>query len=425
VPFPPRIARFFAVFFFLTTVGLAVALALTLNYLYEQSAVEVPPPPGPPVPAVRSGPVSPLLVRYQLEVPGRGEIFPALFSDNVSDYWPVAILTIANSSDQPVTQQISAEVLGWSARSDSLVIIAPRETRKLRITPELLPRAYDNNELRRATLRVEVSTAGIGRVFSQTRPVFLHGASDFYWGNRFSNAQFVARWVTPHDAAVLRLVADARRYLPNGRFAGYSDLSKSRRTPDRTVRNQARALFEALRRSGISYVSSIFTFGSLPELSQRIRFPRETLFLNTANCIDVSVAFASAVENVGLAPVVVIVPGHAFAGVRAAPDSSEILYVDLTVLPRGTFEQAITRAQQWLKRTAANEVLTVDIAAVRSLGIYPLPTSGVQSAIAETTAPQVTEAAPVASSTRKRTPSSATQGSNGRQAADARSSQNR
>lgn len=419
MPASHRAAGFFAVFFFLTTVGLSIALGVAVNYIYEQSAVEVPPPPGPPVPAARSGPVSPLLVRYQLEVPGRGEIFPALFSGNANDYWPVAVLTVANSSDQPVTQQVSAEVLGWSAHSDSLLIVAPRETRKVRITPELLPRAYDNSELRRASLRVEVSTAGIGRVFSQTRPVFLHSATDFYWGNRFSNAQFIARWVTPHDGTVLRLVATARRYLPNGRFAGYSDVGKAKRTPDRSVRNQARAVFEALRRSGISYVSSIFTFGSLPELSQRIRLPRETLFLNTANCIDVSVALASALENVGLAPVIVIVPGHAFAGVRTAPDSSEILYLDLTVLPRGTFEQAITRAQTWMKKTAPNEVLTVDVAAVRSLGIYPLPTSGLQSAAMdlEPALPAPAGAPPVASSISKPSTAASSRQESGRAAA--------
>jgi hypothetical protein len=303
-----------------------------------------------------------------------------------------------------VTQQVSSEVLGWSARSDSLFIMAPRETRKVRIIPELLPRAYDNSELRRATLRVEVNTTGIGRVFSQTRPVFLHSASDFYWGDRFSNAQFIARWVTPHDPTVLQLVATARRYLPNGRFAGYNDLPKAKRTRDRSVPNQARAVFEALRRSGISYVSSIFTFGSLPELSQRIRLPRETLFLNTANCIDVSVAFASATENVGLAPVIVIVPGHAFAGVRTAPNSSEILYVDLTVLPRGTFEQAVARAQTWLKKSEAAKVLTVDVAAVRSLGIYPLPTPGGLQAItsvSQLTPTKGTETVPVTSSITK------------------------
>ncbi len=50
--------------------------------------------------------------------------------------------------------------------------------------------------------------------------------------------------------------------------------------------------------------------------AQPIRLPHETLALASANCMDVSVAFASAAENIGLQPLVVIVPGHALAGVR-------------------------------------------------------------------------------------------------------------
>jgi len=98
-----------------------------------------------------------------------------------------------------------------------------------------------------------------------------------------------------------------------------------------------------LRQSGIGYVSSIFTFGNFVGQAQRIRFPRETLSLNAANCIDVSVVFASTMENLGMKPVIVILPGHAITGVRLGPDSSDILYLDLTVLPNGTFEQAIAR----------------------------------------------------------------------------------
>jgi len=72
-------------------------------------------------------------------------------------------------------------------------------------------------------------------------------------------------------------------------------------------------------------------------------------------------------------PVIVIVPGHAFTGVRLGPNSQDILYLDLTVLPRGTFAAAESRAQAWLKRTPQSEVLTVDIGAARALGIYPMP----------------------------------------------------
>jgi hypothetical protein len=88
------------------------------------------------------------------------------------------------------------------------------------------------------------------------------------------------------------------------------------------------------------------------------------------------VAYASALENLGMKPIIVIVPGHAFVGVRLGPNSSDFLYLDLTVLPRGTFAAAVARAQAWLKRTPQNEVLTVDIGAARALGVYPMPISG-------------------------------------------------
>jgi hypothetical protein len=132
-------------------------------------------------------------------------------------------------------------------------------------------------------------------------------------------------------------------------------------------------VFAALRRSGISYVSSIYTFGNYPDEAQRIRLPRETLALRNANCIDVSVAFASAMENLDMQPVIVIVPGHAFTGIRLGPGSTHILYLDLTVLPTGSFKAAAARAQQWMKKVDPKDVLVVDIGAARALGIYPLP----------------------------------------------------
>ena len=44
-----------------------------------------------PAPA-QPEPISPLQVRYQLDIPGGGEIFPALTSCGPPHYWPVATL---------------------------------------------------------------------------------------------------------------------------------------------------------------------------------------------------------------------------------------------------------------------------------------------------------------------------------------------
>ncbi len=374
-----RVARVLAWVFLVTTIGLGGALAWTWIFVSKLALKPLPDPPLPAKMQASSGPASPLQIQYQLNMPGRGEIFPALAGAQAADYWPLAVLSVANTATKPVLQIITAEVRGWSAELRLTAVIGPHEVRTFNLDPELLAKAYDNGEMRSATLVVEVQDPATGRTFAQQRPVFLHSASDLYWGRKFANAQLLARWVTPHDDRVLQLVSRAERLVPGGHMRGYN-LVPGIRLEDQ-VRAQAMAVFQALRRSGIGYVSSIYTFGNYPGETQRIRLPRETLELSNANCIDVSVAFASAVENLGMKPVIVIVPGHAFTGVRLGPNSQDILYLDLTVLPRGTFAASAARAQAWLKKTPQSEVLTVDIGAARSLGVYPMPVAGGKQAI--------------------------------------------
>jgi hypothetical protein len=374
-----RVARILAWVFLITTIGFGGALAWTWIFVSKLALKPLPDPPLPAKMQASSGPASPLQIQYQLNMPGRGEIFPALAGAQAADYWPLAVLSIANTATKPVLQIITAEVRGWSAELRLTAVIGPHEVRTFNLDPELLGKAYDNGEMRSATLVVEVQDPATGRTFAQQRPVYLHSASDLYWGRKFANAQLLARWVTPHDDRVLQLVSRAERLVPGGRMRGYN-LVPGIRLEDQ-VRAQTMAVFQAMRRSGISYVSSIYTFGNYPGETQRIRLPRETLELSNANCIDVSVAFASAVENLGMKPVIVIVPGHAFTGVRLGPNSQDILYLDLTVLPRGTFAASTARARAWLKKTPQSEVLTVDIGAARSLGVYPMPVAGQKQAV--------------------------------------------
>jgi hypothetical protein len=365
-------ARVLAVVFFLTTVASTGTLVWGWHFVRKLTLVPIAEPALPEKMRPVTAPASPLQVQYQLNLPGRGEIFPALAGAKASDYWPVAVLSIANTASKPVLQVITAEVRGWSEQLRQTAVIGPNEVRTFDLTPELLPRAYDNGEIHQASLLVEVQDPSSGHTFAQQRPVFLHGASDLYWGRKFANAQLLARWVTPHDQSVLQLVSRAERIIPGGRMRGYNQVPGI--SVEHQVRQQAQAVFAALKQSRISYVSSIYTFGNYPGETQRIRLPRETLSLSNANCIDVSVAFASAMENLGMQPVVIIVPGHAFTGVRLEPNSSKILYLDLTVLPDGKFLAAQKRAEDWMKKTAPDQILTVDVGAARSLGIYPMPT---------------------------------------------------
>ena len=372
-----RVAQRLAAIFFFTTVVLGLALFGFWRYVNELTLTlpEVPPPkPIAGAPPVHR--VSPLLMEYRLDTPGRGELFPALTMAAASDYWPAAILTITNTGKSPAVQVITAEIPGYSRSLRQTVVVSAKDTATLRITPELLPAAYQLSEIAHARLHVQVLDDSGTIMFAQSRPILIHSGNDLYWGKQFGNAQLVARWVTPHDPAVLKLVSSAHRFIRNGRMPGYNINARQQSLLPVQVKRQAEAIFEALKRSGFSYVSSIYTFGGFTGEAQRIRLPRETLQLDSANCMDISVAFASAIENLDMDPVLVIIPGHAFTGVRLGQESPDILYLDLTVLPKGTFAQAEARAQHWLKKTNPNEVLTIDVASARKMGIYPLPTDG-------------------------------------------------
>ncbi len=310
------------------------------------------------------------LLEYQLELPGRGEVFPAMAATRAPEYWPVATLRVTNTADRAVRQTVCAEIPGWSRRTEQTLVLSPRETRQLPIQPELLSRAYENDEIQGARLEVRVNGPDASLLFAEQRTLLIHAGSEIYWGPRFGNARVAARWVTPHEPAVLELVSQARRFVPRGRMAGYTPTGGL--AVEQHVREQARAVFRALQRSGLSYVNSLFVMGEYVNDAQRIRLPRETLRLASANCMDLSVVFASAMENLGLQPFLVILPGHAFVGVRLAHDSEQVLYLDLTVLPNGGFESAIARAERFLRETLPSDVLKVDVAASRALGVYPL-----------------------------------------------------
>jgi hypothetical protein len=235
-------------------------------------------PPDPPRIDQRhtepSRPVSPLLLQYRLEVPGRGEIFPALAAASAADYWPAAILTITNTADQPALQIIRSGIEDFSRSTEHTVIVGPKQTLSVPIVPDLLPSAFALEEIAHAPLTITVANEDGSITFARSQAVLLHSGSDLYWGKQFANAQLIARWVTPHDPSVLQLVSHAHRYIANGRMPGYNISERNARFLPAQVTAQAQAIFRAIQDSGFAYVSSIFTFGGVTETAQRIRLPR-------------------------------------------------------------------------------------------------------------------------------------------------------
>jgi len=101
--------------------------------------------------------------------------------------------------------------------------------------------------------------------------------------------------------------------------------------------------------------------------------PRASLRDSSANCIDAAVMYASLFENLGMDPEVIVVPGHAYVGVRVAQGSSTFLLIDAALTGRATFEAAVASAEAGMARHKSSAITQIVISQARAAGIYPMP----------------------------------------------------
>jgi len=314
---------------------------------------------------------------YKIQAGIDGEIYP-VFANYASlqrqgeRSFGVVSVTVSNTTQSTIRRRISVRINGWSEEEIQTVDLAAGAIRTLVFAPAFLPRLYQNHEIMAAAAHVTVTDAAASTLYETTVPVRLRAAEDIFWGHDFKYAPFIASWITPHDRLVESVLSRARQFTPDRRLPGYEEWKDASQQEPATYR-QAKAIFTALQRSGLSYVKSSFTLGDHKGISERVRMPHESLSQNSANCIDAAVMYASIFENLGMDSVIVIVPGHAYAGVRVAQGSPKFLMIDVALTGRSTFEAAVTSAEAGMARHAPSTVTRVMVEQARSAGIYPMP----------------------------------------------------
>jgi len=314
---------------------------------------------------------------YKIQAGIDGEIYP-VFANYASlqrqgeRTFGVVSVTISNTTGATIHRRVNVKVPGWSDEEIQTADLASGAVRTLVFAPAFLPRFYQNHEIIAAAAHVTITDTASSTVYQTTVPVRLRSAEDIFWGNDFKYAPFIASWITPHDRLIESVLAQAKRFTPDRRLPGYEDWKSASQQEQATYR-QAQAIFTALQRSGLSYVKSSFTLGDHKGVSERVRMPHVSLSQSSANCIDAAVMYASLFENLGMDSTVVIVPGHAYAGVRVAEGSSKFLMIDVALTGRSTFAAAVASAQAGMARHAPSTVTRVMVEQARSAGIYPMP----------------------------------------------------
>lgn len=324
--------------------------------------------------------------RLQIELKTFPEVYPVvanlLASGNTRfPLPPIVKWQITNSYLTSQTVILETAIPGWTDSEEiTTVEIGPLKT--VEIDQNLFgQRMLNNIEITPANILAKTKV-GNTVIFQESRKINIRDRGDMVWSlSSYDTAYLIAAWVTPRDPKIEQIFAYAK--LPYGvHFNGYQDYDKNPRDINGQMyrtKEQARAIFNAFRDAGVSYVNSPITFGEVGG-SQRVRLPRESLIQRSANCIDGTVLLASLYENIGLEPLIVLKPGHAFVGVRYYPGSQETLFIETTLLDRDPLESLFTLTYTFDAAVQAGNakfgdgtgITIVDIKKAREWGIYPL-----------------------------------------------------
>ena len=256
-------------------------------------------------------------------------------------------MTLANGSNKDRDLRVSVEIPGVASPVVKHVVVLKHKLEHFGITPTLLTTFASDSitSPRRVQLDIKVSE-GTDVVYEQSAalvvlphdylPTFEKIGAD----TRRPMIQNAGAWVTPNDPAVETLLSDAKK-----RLVGHQAFSG----PQSATLPQVQAIYDELKARGVSYVMDPL-INSDNFLGQRTRLPAQVIASTNAQCLEGTLLFASALEALGLSPILVFVPGHAFVGWHSSPKDGKAppkrLFVETTMVHTAPFEAAVMTAMK-------------------------------------------------------------------------------
>ena len=224
-----------------------------------------------------------------------------------------------------------------------------------------------------------------------------------HWGGSSAAPELLAAFVRPTDPSIDVILREAADKLSkagrNSAIDGYAAGKKAR------AWEIAEAIWAALVGHGIAYVLPPKSF---ERQGQLVRPPADILSNKVGTCLDLSLLYASCLEQAGLNPLVVLIEGHAFAGLWLTDEEysipvvddaqtlrkrfqlQEMIFVETTMLTGdhpARFKQASDTAVKHLADDAPKPLeFAIDIRRARKAQIRPLDLGG---SPANTIAPNV------------------------------------
>ena len=211
------------------------------------------------------------------------------------------------------------------------------------------------------------------------------------WAGFNNMPELLGAFSTPNSPYVEEIIRSTTETLAASQLSSTIDgyQSRTREKPYQMLS----ALWNVIKSKKIGYVNPSPSFATS---GQRVRLAEDIKNMPNAACLDLAMLFSSAIERMGLNPVVCVTKQHAFVGAWLIDASSQFITNDdpmdlrkkvasqdlvlfettLAVMgSRATFAQAIEAAERLISEDKEDEfVFALDITQARKQKIKPLPT---------------------------------------------------
>jgi len=331
------------------------------------------------------------------------EPYPLAFSNAFyQQQIPSVSYDLINPSSEPVTVRITSDFPGYSTPSVDTLTLQPGESETvdhvIRFDPQKIGSIHSTTKLNLATKTEYLSGSDWKTINEQTALIEVYPEDSMVWsiadsdGNTTALDEYIAVFVTPQSPAVMELLASAKEYATtsyDSRYAdyglerslqGYQYSGSSKKDYAEYSALQVKAVYNALKYNyKVSYVNTPVGI-SLTNNVQHINVPDVSLKLASANCVDGSVLFASALEAMGMNPYLILYPDHAYVAWDTDSEGTAQEALETTMIGSADFDDAyatgteefISNLDKFSRDTAGNGYQIISISDARKNGIYPL-----------------------------------------------------
>jgi hypothetical protein len=244
---------------------------------------------------------------------------------------------LTNNGDNSISVTFVSEIQDYTSQSRDTIVLQPHETKIYTQHPLLKP-SVQIDEITNANLYFKIAS-GNTTLDEETIPIKLYSKDTMVWGfeedNTFVDTSYlIGAWVTPHVKEIDQLIRISAEYHPDRTITGYQCHDCNSESDWQTYTDlQVQAIYTALQQEyNIVYINTPIAYSSNKEASQRVKLPKESIDLASANCIDGAVLFASALESSGINPKIILIPGHAFVCWDISPDLNVVDCLEATMI---------------------------------------------------------------------------------------------